>query len=61
MAERFQTVGGSRVALAPVPHGRRIWQDCPRCGWRRQVNAVRMGELCRDCKSVDPKFGRRAS
>lgn len=31
-------------------------RTCPRCGIRRQVHESRTGELCRDCKKVDPTW-----
>lgn len=35
-------------------------KTCPRCGVRRQVNISRWeeGQVCTDCKSIDPRFGK---
>jgi hypothetical protein len=40
-----------------VSHPRDL-RACPRCGIRRYVKNTRPHELCRDCRAVDPEYGK---
>jgi hypothetical protein len=56
----MSTIIATHVGVDRVePHGKRIAEACPRCGFVRTVRVAGTGKLCSDCQLVEPDFGQR--